>query len=106
MYCLLSADCFPIGLSCFVIALLTSLGSGWTRIMQVQYMYMTLLLYLLYNLCCYLNCTLIYCSIGLERTEGLSRITAKTRHTVKYPNISFAIRPMPHSPQIPIPVPP
>lgn len=36
----------------------------------------------------------------------ISGITAKTRHTVKYPNIPSAIRPVPHSPQLPIPVPP
>jgi hypothetical protein len=32
--------------------------------------------------------------------------TAKSKHTVKYPNLPLAMRPIPHSAELPVPKPP
>jgi len=37
---------------------------------------------------------------------SITRVTAKFRHTVQYPNIPSAMRPVPHSAELPVSKPP
>jgi hypothetical protein len=39
-------------------------------------------------------------------TTQIKGIRSKSKHTVKYPNLPFAMRPVPHSEDLPIPHPP
>jgi len=43
------------------------------------------------------------CYFCLTRITG---VTAKSRHTVRYPNLPSAMRPVPHSTELPVPKPP
>jgi hypothetical protein len=37
---------------------------------------------------------------------NITGITSKSKHTVKYPNVPSALRPVPHNEELPIPKPP
>jgi hypothetical protein len=37
---------------------------------------------------------------------NITEITSKSKHTVKYPNVPSAMRPVPHNEALPIPKPP
>ena len=37
---------------------------------------------------------------------GITGVTAKSKHTVQYPNLPSAMRPVPHSAELPVPKPP
>ena len=43
------------------------------------------------------------CYFSLTSITG---VTAKAKHTVQYPNLSSAMRPVPHSAELPVPKPP
>jgi hypothetical protein len=43
------------------------------------------------------------CSFCLSSIAG---VTSKSKHTVQYPNLPSAIRPVPHSAELPVPKPP
>jgi len=42
---------------------------------------------------------------GNRKTTNIRGITSKSRHTVKYPDLPSAVRPIPHSEEYPVPKP-
>jgi len=46
------------------------------------------------------------CFILLLLPDQLAGVTAKSKHSVQYPNLSSAMRPVPHSAELPVPKPP
>jgi hypothetical protein len=37
---------------------------------------------------------------------SITGVTAKSKHSVQYPNLQYAMRPVPHSAELPVPKPP